>query len=197
MKRLLMAAVGLTGVLASCGVDVVVDPGPSSLKLIQVNEFKTQYTTTTDLQDGNGNKIASAGDSVICNNLNNRIRVAFTWSGDLSSVQFRLRGLTTDKVTSAATVNYPSGFTNGGAEATIAPGVAPQTVSGSISAQAIVVTPVKVTKLYGRSYLEMRIFDNAGRAGQVPNSTDGITFQSVTALPIVDCASNSATPLSN
>ncbi len=197
MKKLLMAAVGLTGILASCGVDVVVDPGTSTLKLTQVNEFKTQYTTTTDLNDQSGNKIASAGDSVICNNLNNRIRVAFTWTGDLGSAQFRLRGLTTDKVTSAATVNYPSGFTNGGAEATIAPGAAPQSINGGLSAQAIVVTPIKVTKLYGRSYLEMRIFDNAGRAGQVPNSNDGITFQSVTALPIVDCASTTATPLSN
>ncbi|MDV6373502.1 hypothetical protein [Deinococcus arenicola] len=193
MRRLLIIVVGLTGLIASCGGGgVIVDPKPSDLRLTKVDEFKTQYTAKTDLNDDNGNKIASAGDYIICNNRGNRIRVAFDWTGDLSSVQLRLKGLRTGEVTTTSVINYPSGFTDGGVETTLAPGIAPQIVGGSLNSQSITIMPVEVTKLYGRSYLQMQIFDKAGRNGKVAGSTDAITFQSVTALPVVECAADSA-----
>ncbi|WP_412029044.1 hypothetical protein [Deinococcus yunweiensis] len=188
MKKLLLAAMGLTGLLASCGGTVVVTPGVTPVRVTQVTDYDTQYTAQADYYNTSGTKVISAGESMICDNLTTQVFVKFNWTGDLGSATLRLRGVTQDTVTNTVTVAYPSGFTaDGGVQVALAAGVAPRSVGGGLSTQAIVVTPRNIANVLGYSFLEMQVRDAAGNLGTINGAADDVTFQSVKAIPIVTC----------
>lgn len=186
MKRLLIAAVGLTGVLASCGVDIVVDPRPnpnivpvSNLKLLS---FTSQYVLANDAVDvDNGDKYAK-GTSIICDNKNTRLSVDVTYNGTINRFGVRLEGRDSEQtktIFSQALGNVysqnPSVF-----EFVVGPNTAPLSVqSAGLNAQSIVVTPINTISVKGASFVSVQAESGDGTVSNV--------VPSVQALPIANC----------
>jgi hypothetical protein len=182
MKKLLMAAVGLTGVLASCGVEVGVPVAPvSNLKL---QEFTSQYVLANDAVDVNSGQRYSAGTPIICDNLNTRLRVKVDFDGTIDQFGAKLEGRDSGatKIVYSQPLgnmysNKPSVF-----EFVVGPNTAPLSVKQKgLSAQDIVVTPINTISVKGASFVTVQ-----ARSG---DGTVSNTASSVQALPIANCSS--------
>lgn len=182
MKKLLMAAVGLTGVLASCGVEVSTPVDPvSNLKLVN---FTSEYVLANDAVDVNSGKQYSKGTPIICNNRNTRLSVDVTYNGTINEFGARLEGR--DTGTTKTIYSQPLGNVYSGNpstfEFTVGPNTAPLSVQPKgVSAQAINVTPVNTISVQGASFVTVQ-----ARSG---DGTVSDTDSSVQALPIANCAS--------
>lgn len=187
MKKLALAAIGLTGILASCGATVTVTggftPGSGASNSLSLKEFaySTQYRTTTAFTDQNGNTV-QAGSYVICDNLNTEMYVDLKWQGGLSKLYVQFEGLTTGdrrnlEFYSYGNVDYSG---SGRATSTLTPATAPLRVltQSKLSAQAIVVNPV-IVRVKGNTYVKMQGLDEGGQYSNVLTSAQ--------AFPVVDC----------
>lgn len=194
MKRLLMAAVGLTGVLASCGgVEVIIEPititppvlitpinpgNTTSVSNLELISYQSQYTLPTAYTDTKTNQVYPAGSSVICDNLNTRLSVDVDFDGTINEFGVRLDGRdtpATETIFSGSLGNIrssnPTRF-----EFTIGSYVAP--LSG-VAPQAIVVTPVNTFTVKGATFVSVQA---RSANGTVSNIVD-----SVQAIPVADC----------
>ncbi|MFN4252392.1 hypothetical protein [Deinococcus sp.] len=187
MKKLVLAAIGLTGILASCGVTVTVSdgftPGSGASGSLRLNDFaySTQYRTTTAFTDQNGNTVA-AGSYVICDNLNTEMYVDLTWQGGLSKLYVQFEGLNTGnkrnlEFYSYGNVDYSG---SGRATSTLTPNTAPLRVltQNKLSAQAIVVNPV-IVRVKGNTFVRVQGVDQNGQYSNIKESAQ--------AFPVVDC----------
>ena len=176
MKKMLIAALGLSGLLASCSnVTVTIPdfaPGYGSSTNLRLNavSYPTNYRAATDYTDQNGNKIA-AGTYFICDNLNTTMTITTEWSGTAKDLYVQLKGLRTgDEVTnlySSMSVGDSSGKAT--VDFNIKPGMAPQ---------SIVVNP-KIITVKGNTYVRVQGVDPSGARSNI--------FEGVQALPIVTC----------
>lgn len=184
---MLLGAVGLSALLASCGEITIVIPDPipntqpsTTLKLKAVAGYSTSYRLTQDVRDQNGQTIA-AGTYVICDNRNTDMTVDVTWTGGLSKLYAQFKGLRTGDYENVTF--YPFGSVNysgsGTATYTFGPGTAPQSVGKNVSVQGIVVNPVTNVNVKGYTYVRLQGLDENGRASNI--------VESVTAIPVVDC----------
>ncbi|WP_245557761.1 hypothetical protein [Deinococcus apachensis] len=187
MKRMLLGALGLSAVLASCGDITVFIPDPipgtqpsPTLTLEAVTGYNTSYRLTQDVRDQNGQTI-TAGTNVICDNGNTQMAVDVDWTGGLSRLYAQFKGLRTGDYENVTF--YPFGSVDysgsGTATYTFGPNTAPQSVGKSIGAQAIVVNPVTDVNVKGYTYVRLQGLDENGRASNI--------VESVTAIPVVDC----------
>lgn len=187
MKKVLLAAVGLTGLLASCGgVVVTADfgfaPGAQyspSLKLTELTSYRTNYQTTAPFTDQNGNNIA-AGSYVICDNAATVMTVNLKWTGGLDNLYVQFKGLKTGNVKTVQYYSFNGVDTSGSgtAEYTLGSGTAPLSLPGKVSAQAIVVNPV-IVNVKGNTYVRIQGVDQFGYNSNI--------LESVTAVPVVNC----------
>lgn len=185
MKKLALAAIGLTGILASCGVTVTVSdgftPGSDASNSLSLNEFaySTQYRTKTDYRDQNGSFIA-AGSYIICDNKNTIMYVDLNWTGGLKQVYVQFKGLKTGGTEGVSFYSYSTADYSGSEvlEATFGPGTAPLSISGKLGAQTIEVNPV-ILDVKGNTFVKIQGLDEIGRYSNVLTSAQ--------AFPVVDC----------
>ncbi len=145
---MLLGAVGLSAVLASCGTGVAPDLSGSG----SVTAVRTEYRLEN-------------GQFVACDNYNNvtattQVSVYFNVSGNVQTVDIALRGNTTSQYDE----NYKARFTgeqlasigNGSYRATFNA----NPVTGGLLPQAIVVNPARA---------KVKVVTASGRAGTAPN----------------------------
>ncbi len=199
MKRLMMAAVGLTGVLASCGgVEVIVEPitvtppvlvtptNPGNtgtpVSNLQLVAYQSQYTLPTAYTDTKTGTTYAKGSSIICDNLNTRLSVDVDFNGTINQFGVRLEGRdtgATDTIYSGPLGNIrssnPTRF-----EFTVGSNVAPLSLGANkLAPQAIVVTPVNTFTVKGATFVSVQA---KSADGTVSNLVD-----SVQAIPVADC----------
>ncbi|CAM3693036.1 hypothetical protein [Deinococcus frigens] len=183
MKRLLIAAVGLTGVLASCGgVDVIVDPGIVPVSNLQLKSYQSQYTLPAAYTDTKTGAVYAKGSSIICDNLNTRLSVDVDYNGTINEFGARLEGR--DTGTTRFVYSQPLGdvYSNDPSvfEFVVTPGTAPLSISaGKLGAQAIVVTPVNTFTVKGATFVSVQAKSGDGTTSDVVSS--------VQAIPVADC----------
>lgn len=179
---MLLAAISMTGLLASCGsVEFVppITPGTgtsSTLTLTSINSFETNWKLAQDSTDQYGKPYA-AGTSVICDDLDTTMSVNLSWRGYLNDLYVQFRGLTTDQYKNIAPFDANSSSGSGTATYTMAPATAPLSLPGEISAQAIIVNGKINVK--GNTYVRLQGTDENGYVSNI--------LESVTAIPVVDC----------
>lgn len=148
MKKMLLGAVGLSAVLASCGTGVAPDGSGSG----SVTSVRTEYRT-------------EGGQFVACDNYNNatattQVSVYFNVSGNVQYVDVALRGNTTNRYDE----NYKARF-SGSQLASIGNGSYRVTfnanpITGGLLPQAIIVNPARA---------KVKVVAVSGRAGTAPN----------------------------
>lgn len=176
MKKMLLGAVGLSAMLASCGGVIVADPVTN----LTVTGYQTNYQLTTDVRDQNGQTITK-GSYVICDNRNTRVGVDVSWRGGLQQLAIQFKGARTGETKTVATEDYgPIDYRGAGRyEYTLQPGMAPQSLKNGIGAQAIIVNPITNVNVKGYTFVRVQGYDAAGNASNIS--------ESVTQIPVVDC----------
>lgn len=188
MKKVLLAAMGLSGVLASCGGSVVVGVGggyygdgqSTNLQLNSLTNYRTSWQLSSNVQDQSGRTL-TAGTYIICDNTNTDISVDLTWTGGLSKLGLQLRGVNSDTYRNISVYPYSVVDTSGSGTATYSLGaaMAPLATKSSLSAQAIVVNPITAVDIKGYTYVRAQGLDAFGLASNV--LTSGYS------IPVVDC----------
>ena len=181
MKKVLLAAVGLSGLLASCGGSVVVgvggyygDDASSTLMLNSITNYRTDWQLSSAVQDQQGNVIP-ANTYVICDNTTTNISFDVNWTGYMAALGLQLKGLNTGAYENigVSLINSSSGQVS--ASYAIGSGVAPQ----NIKPQAIIVNPITSVDIKGYTYVRAQGIDGTAAASNVVSST--------VAIPVVDC----------
>ncbi|GGL83060.1 hypothetical protein GCM10010840_21040 [Deinococcus aerolatus] len=181
-----MAAVGLTGVLASCGgVTVTADfgfaPGSQYAPSLKLNElsYSTNYQAKTAFTDQNGNTVR-AGEYLICDNANTTMLVDLKWTGGLNKLYLQFKGLSTGATQTVPFYAFNGSDTSGAGQAkfTFGPNTAPLSLSSKLVSQAIVVNPV-IVNVKGNTYVRVQGIDQSGYNSNI--------LESVTAIPVVNC----------
>ncbi|MFC5847774.1 hypothetical protein [Deinococcus petrolearius] len=181
MKKGLLAAVGLSGLLASCGGTLTVGAGgyygegtSSSLILNSLTDYQTNWQLSTAVQDQKGNVIP-AGTHVICDNTTTDISFNVNWTGYMAAVGLQLRGLNTDSYKNIGVflVNSSTGRVN--ATYSIGSNIAPL----NLKPQAIIVNPITSVDIKGYTYVRAQGIDGTAAASNVVSTS--------TAIPVVDC----------
>lgn len=182
MKKALLAAVGLGGLLASCGggVQVVVTDPVRNLKLLS---YQSQYTLPTAYTDTKTGTQYAAGTSIICDNLSTRLSVTTDWDGTINLFGARLEGR--DSTQTRTVFSNPLGNVYSQKpsvfEFVVGPRTAPLSVKPQgVTAQAIVVTPVNTFTVKGASFVTIQ--------AQSSDGTVSNAVPSVQALPVADCS---------
>ncbi|MBB6016732.1 hypothetical protein [Deinococcus radiopugnans] len=182
MKRVLMAAVGLTGLLASCSVEIGTPIVPvSNLKLV---EYTSQYVLANDAVDVNTGQQYSKNTPIICDNLNTRLRVKVDFDGTIDQFGAQLKGR--DFGATKTVYSQPLGNIYSGNPSTfefvVGPNTAPLSVQQKgLSAQDIIVTPINTISVKGASFITVQARSGDGTVSNVAPS--------VNALPIANCSS--------
>lgn len=187
MKKLLLAAVGLTGLLASCGGDVSVgnsgyygtyNPN-AAVKLTSLTNYTTSHQLSSDARDQSG-KLIPKGTDVICSNWSTDVGFNINWTGYLDTVGFQFKGYNTGNFvnTDVYDVSNPTAGT-ASAEFTLESGIAPL----NIKPQAITVTPVDVPRvdILGYTYVRAQGTDANGRYSNI--------VETDYSIPVVTCYS--------
>ncbi|GHG12460.1 hypothetical protein GCM10017783_25670 [Deinococcus piscis] len=129
MKKIALMALGLTGVLASCGGGTVNDSRPPT----------TDWQLAADVKDSATGQTIRKGTYVICDNANTTVQASASWAAGTERVELLARGVKSGTVKNLGykTVN-PA---NGGSSQllfTFGPKMAPL----SLNAQSITVNPI-------------------------------------------------------
>lgn len=172
MKKMLLGAVGLSAVLASCGgVGVTYSP----VTITAVNSFTSDhYRVVTDPNTG-----LPKNEYVICDDRATTVTMDVSWTGPLSRLDAWFEGATTGQTTARrSTGNFP--VDSSGRDTftyTFAAGTAPLSVSkgNGLGAQAIVINPVNK----GTTYVNVQGFN--------PNGLPSNIFEAPAGIPVVTC----------
>lgn len=182
MKKILLAAVGMTGLLASCG-DITVLPGyyngigtSSSLTLNGITSYTTDWQLSNAVQDQNGNTIA-ANTYVICDNKETNLTVGLNWTGGLSKLGIQLKGVNTGDYKNANFYPYSSVDYSGSGTATVK--LSTYMAPLSFNQQSITVNPITKVNVKGYTTVSAQGLDSSGLASNVVNSS--------TKIPVMDC----------
>lgn len=166
MKKLLLAAIGATGLLASCG-----DMGGTYSATMNSVDFISDKTLTAPITGSDGHVYAK-GTYVICDNMTTNIQANVTYTGTINKVTLQLKGVNTGTYKN---VNVYSLLDSDGNLTTdwfaLTPGMAPL----NLKSQAITVNPITVTTIKGYTYMR----------AQANNSSNIV--ETSYAIPVVDC----------
>lgn len=179
MKKIALTALGLTGLLASCGISPVVVTDPA--RNLQLLAFESQYRLPTAYTDTGTGTVYPAGTSIICDNANTRLQATLDWDGDARRIGIQLEGSVEDPITVFTPISSNGYSANPSTvEVTFGPGVAPLSVKAAgLKAQAIVVTPVNTFTVKGITFLNAVAESRNGQLSNVVSSVQGI--------PVADC----------
>jgi len=173
MKKMLLGAVGLSAVLASCGVDMV---GYGPVTLTAVNSFTSDwYRVVTDPNTGQ-----ARNEYVICNDERTTVTMDVSWTGPLSQLAAEFEGANTRETTQKVTDRFAADY-SGRDQFTYSfnPGMAPLSMNkGStpnLKAQAIIVNPTNL----GTTYLTVW--------GYNPDGVQSDTITVPQGIPVVNC----------
>lgn len=187
MKKLLLAALGLTGVLASCGDGgTMADSTPPTLT--NASGLYTNHKLTVTATDVDTGTVYPAGTYVICDNRNTTIELSVSWTGQLWDLDlFTIGGYygsTYDYLGSYAADGRWNG--SGTISYTFGPNAAPLSLDSKLSAQAITVNPVTAIRVKGFTGIAVQGNSYTNVAG---NYLTAKTLNSVNVdyLPVVDC----------
>lgn len=169
MKKILLAAVGMTGLLASCG-DISISSG----------YYGTSNSTSTaslnSLTNFTSNYIDGKGTPIICYDRPTTVSFDLSWSGYLSTVGFQAAGYNTGAYTNTDEYSVNSGSGSAPVYLTFASGTAPLSVTKNpITSQSIIVNPT--TK--GYTYVRAQGRDRNGNATNV--------VQTSYSIPVMNC----------
>ena len=176
MKKMLLGAVGLSAVLASCGdVGVVYEP----VTITAINSFTSDYyRVVTDPTTGQ-----PRNEYVICYDRPTTVYMDVSWNGPLSRLDARFEGASTNQTTTKTTGTFPVD-TSGNDTFTyqFAAGAAPLSVSKgnnlgaqNLKPQAIIVNPVNK----GTTYVTVW--------GYNPNGLKSNEYDAPGGIPVVTC----------
>lgn len=166
MKKMLLGAVGLSAVLASCG-SVTVD---------DLAGIRSQYQLTTDVTDANTGTTLRQGTYVICDNVNTDVELNVSWTAGTRAINLLAYGQYYGEGRYLAT--YDVSNTAGGS-GILTFTVGANTAPLSLGKQSIIVTPVTNVNVKGYTRLAAQAIDSQGNAGTVQ--------QSSYVFPVVDC----------
>lgn len=169
MKKILLAAVGAAGLLASCGGGNVIDSGYYG------NYNPSAGATLTSLSDYTTNWTYN-GTPVICNNASTTISFNVNWNGYLNSVGFQFKGYNTGNYINTNTYAINSSVGSAKANFTLGVNMAPLSVTDQpITSQSIVVNPTTL----GYTYVRAQGVDGNGYYTNV--------IQSDYSIPVMNC----------
>ena len=182
MKKMAWAAIGLTGILASCGATVTIGTS-DPVRDFRLLAYQSQYTLPSDYVDTATGTRYPKGTSIICDNWNTRLSVTLDWDGTINTVGAQLVGRDSGNTRTVYSAplgdmysDNPSVF-----EFVVGPNTSPLSVGkGGISAQAIVVTPVNTFTVKGATFVDVQ--------AQSSDGTNSPVRQSVQALPVANCS---------
>ena len=166
MNKLLLGAVGLSAVLASCG-GVSVD---------DTRGIRSEYQLATDVRDQSTGATLSAGTYVICDNTNTDVELNVSWLAGTQAINLVASGQYYGEGRSLATYDV-SGTPGGNAALLFTIGA--YTAPLKVKPQALIVTPVTNVDIKGYTRLGVRTVDTQGNAGTVQYSSY--------VFPVVDC----------
>ncbi|GBF06572.1 hypothetical protein DAERI_090158 [Deinococcus aerius] len=166
---MMLGAVGLSAVLASCGGVAIDDSqGPRS-----------QYQLATDARDTNTGKVIPKGTYVICDNKSTDVELDVNWLVGTSKINLLAFGEYYGEGRYLDTYQVdPSTGGSGTLVFTIEKGVAPQNLN-VVKPQAIIVTPITNVNVKGYTRLGAQAVNAQGVAGTIQ--------QSDYVFPVVDC----------
>ncbi|PTA69629.1 hypothetical protein C8263_00990 [Deinococcus arcticus] len=159
----------------------VVDP-VDPVRNFRLLSYQSQYTLPADYTDTRTGTVYPKGTSIICDNLSTRLGVTLDWDGTINEVSARLQGR--DTGTTRTVSSNPLGDRYSAKPSTfefvVGPNTAPLSIGQKgLSAQDIVVTPVRTFTVKGATFVDVQA-----------RSSDGTVTplrQSVQALPVADC----------
>lgn len=165
MKKIVLMALGLAGVLASCGTATVDN----------VNAPRTDWRLSEKVTYNSGTKSLNAGTFVICDNKLTNIEVTVKTTPDVQRVELLARGLKEEQVQSLGTFTpNASGTTK--VSYTFGSGLAPL---GIVENPVITPQPVKNVNVIGFTNVGVRTI---GANGVILSEPDFSQF----AFPVVD-----------
>ena len=167
MKKMLLGAVGLSAVLASCG-GVAVD---------DTRGVRSEFQLATNVTDVNTGATLNAGTYVICDNTNTDVELNVSWLAGTQAINLYAYGEYYGEGKYLATYNV-SGTPGGNAALLFTVGA--YTAPLNVKPQAIIVTPVTNVDVKGYTRLGVRAVDSQGNVGTIQ--------QSSYVFPVVDCA---------
>lgn len=176
-----MAALGMTGLLAGCSVEIGTPIEPvSNLKLLK---YTSEYVLANDAVDTNTGQTYSKNTPIICNDRSTRLSVDVTFNGTINEFGVLLEGSRTGNT--KPIYSQPLGNMSSGNpsvfEFVVGPNAAPQSVQrAGLSAQGITVTPINTISVQGASFVTVQ-----ARSG---DGTVSNPVSSVQALPIANCS---------
>lgn len=166
---MMLGAVGLSALLASCGgVVVISDP----VQITAINEYTSDYY----YNDQNGNRVY-----VICDNRDTNVYMDVSWTGALSRLNARFEGTQDPAIEKTTGPFVPDVSGRDTFSYTFAPGAAPLSVSKSklsaqaLKSQAIIVNPVQK----GATFVTVW--------GYNPDGLKSNEFEAPKGIPVVDC----------
>lgn len=167
---MLLGAVGLSAVLASCGgVSVDNDLG-----------IRSEYQLASDVTDVNTGRVLAKGTYVICDDRATEVELNVSWLAGTKAINLAAYGEYYGEGRLLSTYNVnPNTGGSGTLVFTVGAFTAPQSVD-RMQAQAIVVTPINVNvDVKGYTRLGAQAINTQGVAGSVQTSDY--------VFPVVDC----------
>lgn len=169
MKKMLLGAVGLSAVLASCG-GVAVDNNRG---------IRSEFQLATDVRDTETGRTLPKGTYVICDNRDTDVELNVNWLAGTSTLNLLAYGEYYGEGRNLAT--YQVNPNTGGSATlpfTISRFTAPQSLN-SVQPQSIIVTPVNNVTIKGYTRLGVQATNAQGVVGSVQMSNY--------VFPVVNC----------
>lgn len=186
MKRLLLAAIGVTGLLASCGPGGSVDNTVPTMT--QASGLYTSHQLSVNVTDVNTGTVYPAGTYVICDNKNTTIELGVAWTGALYNLDVYATGGYYGDTHLLGTYTANGAYNSSGTISyTFGAGAAPLSLPGTLKAQGITVTPVTNVNIKGQTSIIVQGNNYYDTPGNYITATTLNTVPNNYQLPVVDC----------
>ncbi|ASN81037.1 MULTISPECIES: hypothetical protein [Deinococcus] len=165
MKKMLLAAISMTGLLASCGGGFISAP----VDVTAVNGFTSNWTRTNS---------QGQQEYIICDDRDTTVTMDVSWTGPLAKLDAYFDGAQGTRFPEGKlqTTGWFAPDTSGRDTFTytFGPGMAPLKTSSGVKAQAIVINPVQK----GTTFVTVTGYNPDGQADSV---------QAPGGIPVYDC----------
>lgn len=160
---MLLAAISMTGLLASCGGGFISAP----VDVTAVNGFTSNWTRTNS---------QGQEESIICNDRETTVTMDVSWTGPLAKLDATFEGANTTNKNTTKTTGWFAPDVSGRDtfNYTFGPNMAPLKNNEGVTAQAIVVNPVQI----GTTYVTVTGYNPDGQ-------TDSAVAPK--GIPVYDC----------
>lgn len=186
---MLLAAVGLSGLLASCGGSVVVgsDTPPT---ITSANGLYTDHRLQVAVTDADTGTVYPAGTYVVCDNLNTTVQMNVSWTGALYDLDVYATGGYYGDTHRLDTYTAEGASNDSGTVVyTFGPRAVPLSVNKGkgLTAQAITVNPIIAVDVKGQTSIVVQGNSYFGNPGNYQTVSTLNTVPNNFQLPVVDC----------